>query len=165
MFIQQSYGIYDFETKYFLIRYEAIEESSEFHTEGMDEELANEILTKISSGELICFSSSLNVYWKETDELLGSSHIGGNVYESFEDFMDHYGLGYSSMLNKLKKEKDPVKIKSLKRDIKSFKKHGSTPYGSYFKELVNEAIESAKTTEIYQNYKTTFQTKRRVKIF
>lgn len=151
MFKMKNYNRFEFQTKNFIIRYEAIEEEyPEDMIAEMDSDLAEEVRFNLQSGESCCFTAEVSVILKDTNEVLGSAPLGGNIYNNYEDFMDHYGLGYTSIVNKLNNPKEGDDIHNLKSALDKIKQNGYTPFGSYFKNLVKEAIEEAKNTSQYK---------------
>jgi hypothetical protein len=153
MFKENGYGIYDFETKNFIIRYQATEEemSYEFFHDMEDNDNFG-IIKDIESGDLIYFIAEVSVIFKESNEVLAIKSLGGNIYKDYTSFMDHFGLGYTSLINKLKKEKDQNQINIYKKFIKQFEDTNSSPWGSYFRDLVKETISEAKENETLKTF-------------
>lgn len=151
MFKMKKYDCFEFQTKNFIVRYRAIdEEYPEEMLSEMDSELADSVNLDLQSGESCCFSADISVIFKDTNEVLGSASLCGNIYNNYEDFMDHYGLGYTSIVNKLNNSKEGEDIHKLKYALDKIKQNGYTPFSSYFKDLVKEAIEEAKNTSQYK---------------
>ena len=134
MFKEEEHGIFAFHTKNFIIRYEAVECSAYEQLDEMDSDLREEISCKLDSGEYLCFDANIFVFSREDLTLLSNTSIGGNIYESYEQFMDHYGIrqgNFGSYFSDLVKEsiqearsteeyKDIIKIQNLKRKVKTF---------------------------------------------
>lgn len=159
MFKMKSYNRFEFETKNFIVRYLAIEEDyPEDQLSEMDDDLADSINSDLNNGDLSCFTAELSVILKEENIVLADSTIGGNFYKDYEDFMDHYGLGYTSIMNRINNPKEGDDVHKLKFAIEQMNKNGYSPFGSYFRDLVKEVIQEAKST---QKYKTFFELKRK----
>lgn len=169
MFKMKNYNCFEFQTKNFIVRYEAIEEEyPEDMIAEMDSDLAEEVRFDLQSGESCCFTAEVSVILKDTNEVLGSAPLGGNIYNNYEDFMDHYGLGYTSVINKinnLKEDEEEEEINKLKYALKQIKKTGSSPFGSYFKDLVKGAIADAKTSNKYKKFTELKRKKEKIENF
>lgn len=147
----KSYNCFEFQTKNFIIRYKAKEEKyPEDVLSALSYDLPSRIKLKIENGELLCFSVDIYVIFKDTHEVLGSASLFGNIHDNYKDFMDHYGLGYTSIVNKINNSKKGENIDDLNYALDKIKENGYTPFGSYFKDLVKEAIEEAKSTRRYK---------------
>lgn len=158
MFKMKNYNTFEFQTANFIVRYQATDEDSEDMISEMDSDLAKSVNAELQSGKSCCFYAEIFVILKETNEVLGSSSLYGNIYENYEDFMDHYGLGYTSIINKINNPKEGEDIHKLKYALNKIKENDYTPFGSYFKDLIKEAIVEAKSTDEYKKF---FETKRR----
>lgn len=78
----------------------------------------------LDRGTLIAFCATVKVYWKGRE--VGSDYLGGCIYKSFDDFMDHRACG---------------------KQNREFEKQGvEGRCGSYFKDMIHEAIDEARKT-------------------
>lgn len=86
------------------------------------------ILKQLERGDLIAFCAHVEVIHRPTGAVLGEDYLGGCIYKSFADFMDHRACG---------------------KQNRKWKKQGKTGVcGSYFSQMISEAIADAR-----KNYK------------
>lgn len=80
----------------------------------------------IESGRFIVFCAHVEVIHRPTGATLGEDYLGNCIYESFDDFMDHRACG---------------------RQNRKWAKQGkSGQCGSYFSDMIHEAIAEARKT-------------------
>ncbi len=78
----------------------------------------------LESGELIAFQAKVAVYDMTTGDEIGADYLGGCIYASVEDFIDHRKCG---------------------KQNREYAAQGETGRcGSYFRDMVTEAIEQAR---------------------
>ena len=80
-----------------------------------------EAAEKITSGEWDAFDSAIKVYHRPTGLELGAAYLGQLIYANPAEFRDHIGI-------KAKSRQDGVN------------------YGSYFSDMVREAVAEARAT-------------------
>jgi hypothetical protein len=109
-----------FKTKNFTVRCTAEEE--------LDVDLSfddtGEVREGLGSGKYMVFRAKVAVYFK--GEEIGTDYLGNCIYESLDDFMDHRECG------KINKEYEA--------------KGKATRCGSYFHDMIREAIREARKT-------------------
>lgn len=76
-----------------------------------------EVREKLTSGEWVAFDSQMTVTFDGVE--IGTDYLGESIYANPADFRDHFG----------------IRVKS--------REHGCT-YGSYFSDMVREAIREAR---------------------
>jgi hypothetical protein len=113
----------EFHTENYIVRVSAEEE--------FDLDLSwddtGETLKGLQNGEFIAFCAHVEVIHRLTGAVLGEDYVGNCIYRSFDDFMDHRACG---------------------KQNRKWAKQGKTGRcGSYFKDMISEAI-----TEARKNY-------------
>lgn len=112
--------IRQFRTRHFVIDVEAYEYTDldlSFDADGS-------IRAKLDNGELVAFQVEVHVYYN--GHKVGSDYLGGCVYESIEEFQDHRECG---------------------KQNRQWAAQGiSTKCGSYFRDMIHEAIAQARKT-------------------
>ena len=154
MFTKSNTDLFEFKTKNFIVKFEAEEEheSLESLTSHMDESLAKQVIRGVQIGRLKCFSAKVSVEVRNTGEELASNYLGCCFYKDAKDFMDHFGHGISSLRRKLKRARKPERVAELQGQVAFFEKHGHSPIGSYFKDMVKTTIQEARK-EFNQSYR------------
>lgn len=157
MFIEKDHQVFEFKTKNFIIKYRANDSQDTFDelSEHLDnEEDINAFNKQLENGELIVFDAVVSVYMiLDGEEIeIGEDSICQCIYEDAKSFMDHFGLGYYSSVQKLKTSTDTFERNRLKNNIKSFENTGRGNTGSYFNDLVKGAIHNARESEEYIKY-------------
>ena len=109
--------MWEFKTKRFSVIW-SIEPDSDCDL-SFDE--TGEVAEKIASGELECFTSTMEVIHRDSGAVLSTEYLGGSIYADPADFRDHIG----------------VKVKS---------RQDGRNYGSYFSDMVRGAIGAARET-------------------
>lgn len=107
-----------FTTQNFMVIADAIEEDSPDFS--FDE--TGETQRKVCTGELLCFAARVRVLFHGHE--IGSDYLGNCIYRSLDEFMDHKECGKQN------------------REWKAQGKHGRC--GSYFHDMIREAIASAR---------------------
>ena len=79
---------------------------------------------QIENGDLIVFCAHVEVIHRPSGAVLGEDYLGGCIYKSFEDFMDHRKCG--------------------KQNRKWTKQGKEGCCGSYFSDMIGEAIAEAR---------------------
>ena len=82
------------------------------------------VLKQLERGDLIGFVAHAEVIHTPTGSVLGEDYLGGCIYKSFADFMDHRACG--------------------KQNRKWAKQGKEGRCGSYFKDMISEAISEAR---------------------
>lgn len=110
----------EFKTAHFLVRAEALEECDldlSFDEDGSVRE-------DLNSGRLIAFCAHVAVYYKGLK--IGEDYLGNCIYRSLNDFMDHKECG---------------------KQNREWAQQGKTgKCGSYFSDMIREAITDARNT-------------------
>lgn len=78
-----------------------------------------EVTERLKNGEFVAFLSKVSVTHKPTGLELGSDYLGGSIYENPAEFRDHFG-------------------------IRAQGRRDGCNYGSYFSDMVREAIAQAR---------------------
>lgn len=110
----------EFKTKHFTVRAEALEEYDldlSFDEDGS-------IRKDLDSGRLIAFCAHVAVYYKGLK--VGEDYLGNCIYESVDDFMDHRICG--------------------KQNREWINQGITSRCGSYFSDMIHEAISEARNT-------------------
>lgn len=110
----------EFKTKNFRVVADAIEEDDldlSFDDTG-------EVREGLETGKFIAFVARVRVYFKGNE--VGTDYLGGCIYKSFEDFMDHKECG--------------------KQNREYERKGESGRCGSYFHDMIREACSEARKT-------------------
>lgn len=110
----------EFRTKHFRVVADAIEDC-DIDLSWDDD---GSIRKGLESGKYIAFCARVRVFYKGSE--VGSDYLGGCIYESFEDFMDHRECGKQN------------------RQWAAEGKEGRC--GSYFKDMISQAISEARAT-------------------
>ncbi len=110
----------------------------------MNENQARKVSRDVEAGRLTCFCAKVSVTLRHSGEELASEYLGACFYKNAKDFMDHFGHGITSLKRKLKRARKPERIIELQEKIAFFDKHGHTPTGSYFKDMVRNVIRDAR---------------------
>lgn len=111
--------IREFETANFHVIVDALED----YDLDLSFDDTGEVRDKLESGEFISFTARCRVVHIKLGEL-GVDYLGGCIYESLEDFMDHKECAAQT------------------RELKA--KGSSAICGSYFADLVSDAIKEAR---------------------
>lgn len=112
--------IREFKTKHFTVRIEALEETD--LDLSFDE--SGEIAEQIESGDLIVFCAHAVVYYN--GRKVGEDYLGQCIYKNLDDFADHRACG---------------------RQNRKWAKQGKEGRcGSYFTDMIHEAIREARKT-------------------
>jgi hypothetical protein len=110
----------EFETENFIVRASAEEE---FDLDlSWDED--GSVREGLESGKFIAFVAHVEVIHKDTGAVLGEDYLDNCIYKSFDDFMNHRACGRQN--RKLKKQ------------------HKAGRCGSYFTDMIHEAITEAR---------------------
>lgn len=112
--------IRQFRTRHFVVNVEAYEDNDldlSFDKDGS-------IRAKLDNGELVAFYVEVHVYYN--GDKVGSDYLGGCVYESIEAFQDHRECG---------RQNRQCVVQGI-----------STKRGSYFRDMIHEAIAQARKT-------------------
>jgi hypothetical protein len=162
--------VFEFKTKNFIIRYSAEDSDTSFDdlTNYVDNEVdAKAFIEQIECNELIVFNAVIEVFLLVNNEEIYLSGIQAYecVYPSYKDFIDYKGLGYYASLKKIKTEKVPYLIESLKQNIEYFELNGELLFSSYFKDLVKGAISDAKKSSKYIIFKKEQDFSKKIAIF
>ena len=110
----------EFHTPNFTIRISAEEEQD--LDLSFDE--SGRVQKQLEKGSLIAFVAHVEVIHRTTGAVLGEDYLGGCIYKSFADFMDHRACG--------------------KQNRKWAKQGKQGQCGSYFKEMISEVIGEAR---------------------
>ena len=112
--------IREFQTPNYIVRVTAEEE--------FDRDLSwddtGRVRKQLDNGDLIEFVAHVEVIHLPTGAVLGEDYLGSCIYKSFEDFMDHRKCG--------------------KQNRKWAKQGKAGRCGSYFKQMIGEAISEAR---------------------
>lgn len=114
----------EFKTKNFKVVCDAIEDYDvdlSFDEDGST-------LKALERGELICFTARVRVFYDGNE--VGSDYLGGCIYTSLEEFMDHKECGAQN--RKWEAEGNPGRC------------------GSYFYQMITDAIKEARKTILAQ---------------
>ena len=114
--------VWRFETKSFTVVFEALPECDA----DMSWDESGDVSEKIKSGEYDLFCAHVYVLHNETGAELGNAYLGECIYERASDFRNHFGL-------------------AAKSRVASERAGRAISYGSYFPEMVKEAIGEART--------------------
>lgn len=109
-----------FKTKNFTVIIDALEEDSPDFS--FDD--TGEVLEKVDSGEYICFCARVRVLLHDRE--IGTDYLGNCIYSSLNEFMDHRECGKQNRASELEG------------------KDGRC--GSYFSDMISEAIHEARKT-------------------
>ena len=145
--VQDNPNTFAFNTQHFTVLFSAEEEHESLASLMKDWEplLILSTVRDIEAGRTQVFSAKVSVIHTETGDELSSSYLGACFYKNVADFMDHFGLGLTSMENKLKKARNEKRQKQLQQHVDFIKQNHYNPIGSYFKDMVKEAISEART--------------------
>lgn len=111
--------IREFKTRHFTVCVDALED----YDVDLSFDDTGEVRKQLERGDLICFTARATVYYLGTE--LATDYLGGCIYESLADFMDHKECG--AQTRKLRAE-------------------GSNAVcGSYFADMVKSVCEEART--------------------
>jgi hypothetical protein len=110
--------IWEFKTKNFIVRM-----SCEYDEEATDLswDETGEVAEKLESGEWSVYTFHAEVIERATGATIGEDYLGDSIYANPEDFRDHIGLA--------------IKSRASGRN-----------YGSYFTDMIREAISEARKT-------------------
>lgn len=111
-----------FETANYIVRVSAEEEQDL----DLSWDETGRTLKQLERGDLIAFTAHVEVIHKPTGATLGEDYLGNCIYKSFADFMDHRACG--------------------KQNRKWVKQGKEGRCGSYFSDMIHEAIEQARAT-------------------
>ena len=112
----------EFKTKQFIVRCEALEDNDlDF---SFDED--GSVRDGLDDGTFIAFTAHVEVFYRGRS--VGEDYLGSCIYKSFEDFMDHRACG---------KQNRTYALRGIK-----------TQCGSYFSDMIKEAISEARKTLI-----------------
>lgn len=111
--------IREFKTRNFRVIVDAVED----YDIDLSFDDTGEVLAKLNSGEFIAFCARARVFHKDLGEL-SADYLGGCIYESIDDFMDHMQCG---------------------EQTRKLSESGSNAVcGSYFADMVHTAIKEAR---------------------
>ena len=112
--------IREFKTKHFTVRVEALEE----HDLDLSFDESGEVREKLETGEFIAFCAHAVVFYKGRE--VGEDYLGNCIYKSLDEFADHRVCG---------------------RQNRKWAKQGKEGRcGSYFSDMIREAIREARKT-------------------
>src|ERR1700676_525843 len=89
-------------------------------------------LKALQSGKLIAFVARVRVFYKGNE--IGTDYLGGCIYKSLEDFMDHRECGKQNAKYERQEKRRGLAKGSLGR------------CGSYFRDMIGVAIAEARKT-------------------
>lgn len=118
----------EFKTRNFKVVCDALEETDldlSFDDDGSVRE-------GLESGELIAFVARVRVFYQGNE--VGADYLGGCIYRSFDDFMDHRECGKQNAKYERQEKRKGLEKGSLGR------------CGSYFHDTIREAIGEARKT-------------------
>lgn len=110
----------EFNTENWLVRVSA---EPEYHSD-LSWDNTGRLRKQLESGSLIEFVAHVEVIHKPTGAVLGEDYLGSCIYKSFADFMDHRACG--------------------KQNRKWARQGKEGRCGSYFKDMIGEAIAEAR---------------------
>jgi hypothetical protein len=110
--------IWQFETKNFTVRMSCDYDQD---TTDLSWDDTGEVAEKLASGEWACYTFHAEVIENSTVNTIGEDYLGGSIYANPEDFRDHVGLAIKS-------------------------REDGRNYGSYFTDMIREAIREARKT-------------------
>lgn len=122
----------EFKTKNFRVMCDAIEEDNldlSFDEDGST-------LKGLQSGDLMAFVARVRVFFNGAE--VGSNYLGGCIYKSLEDFMDHKECGAQNRKYARQERRRGLPDGKLGR------------CGSYFSGMITEAIAEARKTILAQ---------------
>jgi hypothetical protein len=109
-----------FETANYTVRISAEEE----YDLDLSFDNTGRVQKQLERGDLIAFVAHVEVIHKPTGMVIGEDYLGGCIYKSFDDFMDHRACG---------------------KQNRKWAKHGKEGRcGSYFSQMISDAITEAR---------------------